>query len=177
MGKIYKLIDPRNNKVRYIGITCKPLKERLEQHLRETRTSKNTHKLNWLRTLVKLNLKPRIKRIKKVNPENWARWEIFYISKYKKSLTNTTSGGKGCYGERVSEKISKALTGKTGKLCPNSQGIIAYKENEDELFFYSQNEAVKYFREVLGINITRGNANACAKGKRKTCGGYKWKRP
>lgn len=34
--KIYVLVDPRNDKIRYLGKTVQPLKQRLDTHLKET---------------------------------------------------------------------------------------------------------------------------------------------
>lgn len=92
---IYKLIDPRNDETRYIGLTFNSLKQRLKSHRSE---KGNSHKCNWIQKLKKDGYEPIIEAIE----ENIDTYEIacekecYYIEKYKKdgyNLTNMASGG------------------------------------------------------------------------------------
>ena len=58
---IYTLEDPRNNTVKYIGITTNTLANRLSHHC--SCLKRNNYKINWIRQLKKLNLKPIIKEL------------------------------------------------------------------------------------------------------------------
>ena len=53
--KIYGLLDPRTNNIRYVGKTSRSLNERLSAHLRSNQ-GKNNHKHNWISLLKKENI-------------------------------------------------------------------------------------------------------------------------
>lgn len=55
---------------------------------------KPTHKSNWIKKLLKLGKRPSIELIETCDENNWEEREKFYIKKYKKNLTNTSSGGE-----------------------------------------------------------------------------------
>lgn len=64
-GTVYVLVDPRNNSVRYVGATTKPLKDRLSGHLgRASRRVKA-----WIDELAVNDLKPRIEPVTEGVPE------------------------------------------------------------------------------------------------------------
>lgn len=89
----------------------------MEWHLRE---EGRTHKTNWIRSLLKIGLKPTIVIIQEVgSKEELPEMEKQAIAKYKAEghrLTNSTDGGEGCFGRRCSTaaktKISKANSGR-----------------------------------------------------------------
>jgi hypothetical protein len=59
IGLIYGLVDPRYGMIRYIGQTIGFLDDRFDRHMKEAEESrKKTKKLNWMRKLLSLNLKP-----------------------------------------------------------------------------------------------------------------------
>lgn len=87
---IYGLIDPRDNRVRYIGKTNN-LKLRLKQHFHET---KLTLKANWIKSLKKQKLKPSIQIIDVATELDWKTKEQYWISMFP-DLLNMTSGGEG----------------------------------------------------------------------------------
>ena len=95
---IYVLVDPVTLKVRYIGRTSiKYLNSRLCQHINKAKNFKdNTHKSNWIRSLLKINSKPYIRQIAVV--EGWAasyEFEKQLIYKYKDRLINHNDRGEG----------------------------------------------------------------------------------
>ena len=117
---IYSLSHPITKEVRYIGKTIN-LKIRLKDHLDKTKNIKATYKSNWIKSLLKQNLKPVIEIIDEVEESEWEFWEIFYISLFKSwgfKLTNGTKGGDGnsCWQkhhtEETKRKISLAHKGK-----------------------------------------------------------------
>lgn len=98
---LYVLIDPRTLCGRYIGITSNPrLNARLSAHVSEARSARVSHKLNWLRELLSLGLRP-LMEVLAVFPdrETAADEEIWWISIHRAMepglLTNTTDGGEG----------------------------------------------------------------------------------
>lgn len=134
---IYALLDPITNEIRYIGKSNNP-KKRINNHIYESKKL-TTHKANWIKSLIKKNLKPKIKIIEKVLYNEWEKKEKYYILKYK-NLTNFLKGGNPgpClfgknnpshkrknkkrsefFSKEIDEKIkkatSKAVSGKNNK--------------------------------------------------------------
>lgn len=107
--KIYGLVDPRNNVIRYVGKTKNTLVHRLSKHMCE-QPKHNTHKHNWILSLKRINLKPIIIELEKCNEYNWVEREQFWINKID-NLTNLTAGGEGTnfFADQVLVKISEAL--------------------------------------------------------------------
>ena len=115
---IYILIDPRTNQVRYVG-KADDCDKRLDKHMYEGK-NKNNHKANWIKGLIKENLKPILEMIDKVPYEEWQFWERHYISLYKSwgfKLTNNTMGGDGgTMSPEILKIISIKNTGKSSLL-------------------------------------------------------------
>lgn len=109
---IYGLCDPRNEQLRYIGVTKYPNK-RFAAHL----CDKNPcHRTSWLQSLKREDLKPEMFIIDEVADENWQREEKFWINYWKyigADLTNSTDGGDGLQSPtpETRAKISAAQTG------------------------------------------------------------------
>jgi len=106
MAHIYGLVDPRNNKVRYVGKTS-DLKERLAGHIRDCRKS-NTAKNNWIARLLSLGFEPEIVVIEECEEKDWQERERHWISVYP-NLTNWTAGGDG--GRQSDECIKQHWVG------------------------------------------------------------------
>lgn len=51
---IYVLVDPITLKIRYIGVTCQYLTDRLQNHIHDAlyRPSENWHKARWIKALI-----------------------------------------------------------------------------------------------------------------------------
>jgi len=118
---IYKLADPETHEVRYVGKTCKSIKERLKCHIATARRKNHRHVCCWINSLTKAGLSPEASEIETVpDDQDWVTRERFWISHYRDSgsrLTNHTDGGEGMSGHVASEetrrKISVAHKGKT----------------------------------------------------------------
>ena len=72
--KIYYLIDPTNNEIKYVGQTCQSLKNRLNKHLIQP----NRKNKEWFDELLKNKLKPIIYLVR----GNLSSEEANYIEKY-----------------------------------------------------------------------------------------------
>lgn len=111
--KVYK-ISGLDNVVKYIGVTSKSLKERLNKHINDVKTSrtKNLHKKNWFNDNIN-NLN--IELIESYSTiEDCYCAEIYWISYYRNkgiNLINKTDGGEGCYGYKHSEETLKKISG------------------------------------------------------------------
>ena len=89
---IYGLVDPRNSKIRYVGKTGRTTK-RLWEHIRHCK--EHTKKGCWIKKLVSMGMRPRIKVLETVEESKWKHREKFWIKKLSKNsnLTNLTKGG------------------------------------------------------------------------------------
>lgn len=95
---IYALLDPNKN-IRYVGKTT-DLKKRLQQHCSDKELSRNTHKANWIRSLIRDGTTPTIIVLEEVIDSDWEAVERRWIQKCVDDgcdLTNLTSGGDGLH--------------------------------------------------------------------------------
>ena len=112
--KIYFLIDPRTNEVRYVGKTTKNLNKRLfNGHLKD---KNKTHKTNWINSLKKQELIPEIKLIKICKNEELCNFsEKFYIKLLGRAdknmgiLVNSTDGGEGTPGKILTDETKHKI--------------------------------------------------------------------
>jgi len=94
---IYILIDPRDNKVRYVG-KANNVSQRYQAHLNKARKHQ-IHKASWIKQLKELNLRPILEVVDIVPIDKWIFWETYWIAQFKAwgfDLINYTSGGDGC---------------------------------------------------------------------------------
>ena len=103
--KIYGLLDPFTNQIRYVGKTKNTLIQRLNKHIYESKT-KTTYKCNWINKLIKLGAKPIAIELEICTEENWVEREMYWIAYYD-NLTNVSKGGEGWNStEETFNKIS-----------------------------------------------------------------------
>jgi group I intron endonuclease len=114
---IYTLSHPISNEIRYVGKTWQHLEKRLSDHIYSARKSKD-HRSNWINSLVKSGLQPKIEELASCNMEDWQEEEKYWIKILKFlgcNLVNQNVGGLGNNGHKLNSesrmKISKSLTG------------------------------------------------------------------
>ena len=96
---IYALSNPITNEIRYIGKTNNP-KRRLYSHIEEAKRLngiKSRRSLNWIKSLLNQNLKPKLDIIQICDKNNWEYYEKYWIKYYKDlnfDLCNIEDGGK-----------------------------------------------------------------------------------
>jgi len=78
MVYIYKLVDPRNEMVRYVGKTKSQINDRFNDHWCK-RYSTKSPKNSWLISLDKIGLKPKLEIIEITNDNNWEERERSWI--------------------------------------------------------------------------------------------------
>lgn len=157
--QIYVLIDPRDLKVRYIGLTCTSLKRRLATHLSKAKNNYfNYQKDNWVRSLLLHNCKPIIRRLQYVDTLIEGRkQERFLITKYRNRLFNINDTGRNGKNTVVSEErkrtISKTLKEKYKKGLGNvaRKEIYVYNLNGRYLFSFPSGMIAS---KSLGINYS-----------------------
>lgn len=115
MYKLYYLTsDLDEYKPRYVGYTS-DIKKRLSDHINDAKYNKCvSHKVNWIKNLIKENTELKIVEICKVQKlEDTLITEIKLVAAYKTlfNLTNSTSGGERSKTivDDVKEKISHSL--------------------------------------------------------------------
>lgn len=163
--KIYVLIDPDLLKVRYIGITCQSLIDRLDNHIHDAkyRESDNYHKARWINSLLSKNKKPIIRQIKLCNTRVEAEEiESQLILKYKQkhNLVNISEGN----GEFTSK-------GQHSASVLNSKKIYVY--NYDGSYYATYNSHNECADE-LGIHIS--GIEKCLAGTQKFVKGFQFSR-
>jgi hypothetical protein len=101
---IYKLIDPTDNTIRYIGKANNP-EQRFKAHCNKARY-KPTHTFNWLKSLRERGLKPVMEIIENTPIATWKQREKYWIKHFTDegcNLTNYTKGGDGLsFGNQTS---------------------------------------------------------------------------
>ena len=146
---IYILIDPRNNDIRYVGKSDNPL-VRLNEHIRKSE-NKITYKNNWIRSLIKNGVKPKLNIIDEVPLEEWGFWEQYWIEQFKMwgfKLTNIANGGVGGnLGDIVNKKISKALKGR--KISKESKDKMSISSIGKK---HSEGTKNKMSKQKVGVN-------------------------
>lgn len=91
---VYYLIDPRNEKIRYVGISLDP-KRRYLAHLKPVGSR---YSACWVRSLIKAGLRPTLRiAVWLQNVEEAKRVEISLIASHS-DLTNLSTGGEGGSG-------------------------------------------------------------------------------
>lgn len=201
--KIYKLIDPITNEIRYVGRTIQKLQNRLKKHLK---ANDKSHRVNWIKSLTKNQLIPIIELICETQEfETCCELEKFYIEKYKKegmNLVNMTDGGDGSIGFKHSEETILKLKKIAKKRVKNDEYINILKnhglkrwnnktdieklqnklnqKNRRNIKQYNINgEFIKEFislREIeRELGYFRANITPCLKGKFIQAYGFIWK--
>lgn len=116
-GIVYGLLDPRDEQtllsIRYVGYTADP-DGRLKAHITEAKTGRKTHRLNWVRKLLKAGVEPVMMLLTKGTGLQLAGKEVSWVRKLKKmgcKLVNGTDGGEGVrglvYTPEMRENLSK----------------------------------------------------------------------
>jgi group I intron endonuclease len=122
---IYKLIDPNNSEIRYIGMTFKSLRVRLQAHCSEKGKS---HKISWIQKLKRNNLKPIIEEVESgISTYDFAcEREIFWIKKHFDggyNLTNSNTGGNK--NKIMSESVRKKMSESRKKYIEDNPVLIS----------------------------------------------------
>ena len=114
--KLYVLFDPRTpEEIRYVGYTCNTLRYRLLGH-RNTRSTTDSYKNCWLRSMSRDGVTPEIRLYKVVTEDTWQEEEILAIAHFKSlghRLVNTHAGGQSLGDiDSVKRRLSSTLKGR-----------------------------------------------------------------
>jgi len=136
---VYALLDPRTERVRYIGKSMRGL-HRAKAHTAPSvvRLHAETHRGRWIAQLLALDLAPLV-RILQVceTPGGLADAEVAWIAHGRADgwpLTNATEGGEGTPGRRVSaetrEKVRAKLKGHPALIAANAGKTLSPEHRE-----------------------------------------------
>lgn len=162
--KIYVLIDPNLLKVRYIGITCQSLNDRLVNHIHEARYREhyNYHKSRWIQKLLSEGKKPIIRQIVLCSTREEAeKLESELIIKYKgkHNLVNISLGN----GQFTSKGQHSAAE-------YNSKETFVY--NYDGTYFGRFSSIIECAEE---LGIYKSCVSKCLRGEFKYAKGYQFR--
>jgi len=161
--KIYCLYNPYNCEIRYIGRTKSSLEKRLSQHICKSKNNySNSHKENWIRSLLKNGIGPKIKLLTILNC-SWEESHIYekkLVEKHfiKHSLVNGVDAGPGNLIKNINvnnemvrkRKITEYFNKEENKT--NFYNTI-YCYNSDNTF-YKEYKSVKFASEELNVSKT-----------------------
>lgn len=120
---LYALVDPRTEEIRYIGKTIQSAEKRFRDHISDARQNFNTHKCNWIRSLLDQDLLPILMILRNdIELEDHLNTEeismIAFCREIGMRLVNSTNGGDGVSGLKITPetraKMAKAKIGKPG---------------------------------------------------------------
>ena len=150
---VYALKDPRNDKVRYVGVTREPLWRRLSNHISE---KEKTHKSCWIKSLLNDGVRPTIELLADVDNSLRSEAEIGWIKFFRQigaDLVNSTDGGEGSPNpsEETRKKISNGSMGNK-----NALGHKVSDESRKRMGDFHRGKSLpKETREKIG-NAHRG---------------------
>lgn len=109
--RIYSLLDPVKEEVKYIGLTSRTLDTRLQEHLT---IDCRYYKGNWIISLKKKGIQPIIELLEDNLTINEAivkeKQYILLFKSFGATLTNLTKGGDGISGYKHTEETKKILS-------------------------------------------------------------------
>lgn len=168
MYELYCLVDPTDNKIRYIGYT-KRSTLRLNEHINTAfninKSERNSYKSKWIRKLSKNDMIPIYKILLRSNfEEEIKQLEIDHIKYYKQyyKLVNGTLGGDGTSGRTPTLKERQNLSIKyTGIIRPERRYKVEalHTKTLEYKIFNDKTEAAKYIgcKENAIMSVSCGN--------------------
>lgn len=163
LAYIYGLVDPRNDKIRYIGKAVNP-KSRLRGHIYESKDLEVTnYRIKWIRKLTSLGLKPKMIILKVCSSEDFEKYETEYIKLYTENkLTNSDENGQG--NKNRKREVLDRQSEKAGRK------VYQYDLNGN---FIKEYRSVRFAAKELSLN--HGNITRCCNGIFKHTGSFIFK--
>lgn len=128
---IYALVHPETKEIRYIGKSNNP-KKRLWEHHQLSRLKSQTHKNNWIKSLLKQGLRAEFIILEECNETNWKEREKFYI-KQTPNLTNTVDGGSGEFRKSYAPEITDEIRQKISESIKKRHKQGVFKDSHKKI--------------------------------------------
>lgn len=126
---IYVLKCPKGN-IRYVGKTNN-LKKRLYSHINEAKKGKGRrYVLNWIHSLLLLNLKPSIEVIEECDANNWQDREKYWVEYYRKLIPNLCNNADGGLGGTGTKNFSEEELFKKKEVMSNTFSKFSKSDKE-----------------------------------------------
>lgn len=163
--RIYALVDPRDDRVRYVGKTIRTLEQRLYFHFYSLRREKNK-RCSWMKSLLKQDLKPNIILLEEFPyRKDWFDREIYWIAYYRSlfsDLLNMTDGGDGNNNQVFSkEAIEKRAARLRGVPCKEETKLKIAKAHKgkrnSEIHNYNTREGIIKLQGRPILQFTKDN--------------------
>lgn len=151
--KIYGLVDPRDNTIRYVGKTRGKLNKRLCEHCQDRRHRHNRHKINWIKKLESLAMRPSIQLLEECEEAVWQERERDWIARLRPQLMNVDAGGNG-----------STYIGNRTLAAPQRQNI-----SETLKVYYSKNPSARLACRTAGYS-NRGVPKSIPNKRSRYCG-------
>lgn len=162
---IYGLSCPITNEIRYIGYASN-LNRRINQHLQPSNLIKSNYKNNWIKSLLKINLKPLVVVLKKCkNYKELPKIEKEIIAIYKflgYNLTNLTNGGDGTTGRILSSETKRKISASNIGKIRSTQTVNKWRHTFTKNKNVSPNKGRK-FSEKHRKNLSIAHIGKCGK--------------
>lgn len=98
---IYALVDPRDQRCRYVGKTKHAVVKRLRGHLSDARRrGGRIRRFRWINDLVALGMQPTAIVLEQVHANDWQAGEQMWVAEMRArfpDLLNATAGGDGIH--------------------------------------------------------------------------------
>lgn len=107
--KIYAMVDPDTNEIRYVGKTAHSLEKRLRGHKSDAFSTHKTHshRRHWIKSIYDRGSTPIMLELEEVLVSEWEEAERFWIAYFRflgARLVNSAPGGIGCVGVDINGK-------------------------------------------------------------------------
>lgn len=169
-GVIYGLYDPRTEKLRYIGQTVRPLKERLKYHLSKHNLAvSQTRCSKWLRSLMSFGLRPLVKVLEEAESrEHLDALEIDLIRQARgngEELVNHADGGLSASGYSLGEDFRRAVSERMSgrKVSPETRAKLS-AANKGKKLSYETREKMSLARK--GKKLTQEHKAKLSKARK-----------
>ena len=139
---IYALSD-ESGEIRYVGKTKQYLKQRLYSHIKECYSGRKSHKISWIKSLLKDDKRPIISTLDTVEEDNWQYWEKYWIEKLRNEGCNLTNLTGYSHTEESKQRMSESKRGV--KLSDEHKKKISEKLKEKYLETPGYNKRPKTF--------------------------------
>lgn len=159
-GVIYILLDPRNGRAFYVGVTTQRLCNRFAGHMTDARKGYDDPKSARIREIIGIGAKPHIREVERVDKSTWADRERYWIAMLREQgceLDNLCPGGYGVGVARSAEtrkKMSDSARGRDMSAVhkPAVRELVALKLGHPVIIAGIRYRSIRFAAKQLGMD-------------------------